>query len=162
MIKYDMQQLNIDPNVTFEAIPDKKFDTVMEELDKDLNSKMLQNKIQENESNQEAINIGNFTAGKEKVSQKTYKETLIETIEQFLPMPYEKFKKLDLDEQQRIINDIKLKQGKEEKDMFQERFDLEFGTKEMTKHLEEERKRFKGLIKRKDFKLLTTSFRDYD
>ena len=54
---------------------------------------------------------------------KTYKETLIETIESYLPMSYEDFKTLDLDEQQKIIDDVKLKQGKVEKDMYQERLE---------------------------------------
>ena len=54
---------------------------------------------------------------------KTYKDTLIETIEQYLPMTYEEFKKLDLDEQQSIIDEIKLKQGRVEKDLFQDRFE---------------------------------------
>ena len=49
-----------------------------------------------------------------------WKETLINTLEQYLPISYEEFKKLDLGEQQKIIDDIKLKQ---EKDMFQERFE---------------------------------------
>lgn len=122
MIRYDMEKLNVDSEVTFEAIPDDQFDIVMEELDKKLNSKMLQNKIQENESIQEAINIGNFTAINEQVSQKNYKETLIETIEQYLPISYEEFKKLELDEQQRIIDSVKEQQGNIQKDLFQERF----------------------------------------
>ena len=47
----------------------------------------------------------------------------IEKIEKYLPMTYEEFKKLDLDEQQSIIDDIKLKQGRVEKDLFQDRFE---------------------------------------
>lgn len=58
-----------------------------------------------------------------KAEPKTYKETLIKKIEQYLPMTYEEFKKLDLDEQQSIIDDIKLKQGRLEKDLFQDRFE---------------------------------------
>ena len=50
------------------------------------------------------------------------KETLINTLEQYLPMSYEKFKRLDYAQQQSIIDDIKLKHGKEQ-DMFQEKFE---------------------------------------
>lgn len=62
-------------------------------------------------------------SAKEQSTRETYKETLIRTIEQFLPMPYEEFKKLDLDEQQRIIDSIKEQQGNIQKDLFQQRFD---------------------------------------
>ena len=78
MIKYDMPKLNVDPKVTFEAIPDGKFDSVMEKLDKSLNRKMLQHNIEENESIQEAINMGIFTTEK-----KVY-ENSIENAERFL------------------------------------------------------------------------------
>lgn len=59
----------------------------------------------------------------EKSAKESYKETLIRTIEQFLPMSYEEFKKLDLDEQQRIIDSVKEQQGNIQKDLFQQRFD---------------------------------------
>ena len=62
-------------------------------------------------------------SAKEQSTRETYQETLIRTIEQFLPMPYEEFKKLDLDEQQRIIDSIKEQQGNIQKDLFQQRFD---------------------------------------
>lgn len=54
---------------------------------------------------------------------KTYKETLIETIEQYLSMTYNEFKELDLDVQQSIIDDIKFNQEKDQQDIFQERFE---------------------------------------
>ena len=39
-------------------------------------------------------------------------------------MSYDEFKKLDLDEQQEIINEIKNKQGKEEQDIFQKKLNI--------------------------------------
>ena len=59
-----------------------------------------------------------------KESKNDYKKVLIETIEQYLPMSYDEFKKLDLDEQQEIINEIKNKQGKEEQDIFQKKLNI--------------------------------------
>ena len=56
-----------------------------------------------------------------KESKDDYKKVLIATIEQYLPMSYEEFKKLDLDEQQLIIDEIKTKQGIEEQDIFQKK-----------------------------------------
>ena len=56
-----------------------------------------------------------------KESKNDYKKVLIEAIEQYLPMPYDEFKKLDLDEQQKIINEIKNKQNREEQDVFQKK-----------------------------------------
>ena len=50
MIKYNMPKLEIEKDITFDAIPDEKFDETMEELDKRLSKKMLENKIMENES----------------------------------------------------------------------------------------------------------------
>ena len=58
-----------------------------------------------------------------KESKDDYKKVLIETIEQYLPMSYDEFKKLDLDEQQEIINEIKRKQNREEQDNFQKKLD---------------------------------------
>lgn len=62
-----------------------------------------------------------FETTDEQLGKKTYKETLIETIEQYLPISYEVFKKLSLDEQQKIIDEIKEKQGKKH-DIFQQKF----------------------------------------
>ena len=73
MIKKDIPKLNIDSEITFETISDKEFDTDMEELNKDLDKKMLQNRIQENESIQEAIGIGSFTVGNEQNTENVKK-----------------------------------------------------------------------------------------
>lgn len=59
----------------------------------------------------------------EKTTKEPYKETLIRTIEEYLPMSYDEFKKLDLDEQQKIIDEVKEQQGNIQKDLFQQKFD---------------------------------------
>ncbi|MCR5789605.1 MAG: hypothetical protein K6G83_06925 [Lachnospiraceae bacterium] len=50
MIRYDFPKLNVDPEVTFKAIPDEIFEETMNELDKILARKMRKNEIQENMS----------------------------------------------------------------------------------------------------------------
>ena len=60
----------------------------------------------------------------------TYKELLIKKIEQFLPMSYDEFKKLDTNEQQKIIAQVKEEQGNIQKDLCQKRIDLYFSTLE--------------------------------
>ena len=68
--------------------------------------------------------------------RKEYRETLVKAIEKYLPMPYDKFKKLDLDEQQRIIDEIKKRRNKNNRDKFQEKFDklTEMDQKRLTKN----------------------------
>lgn len=52
----------------------------------------------------------------------TWKDNLIETLEHYLPMPYEQFKKLPLGHQQRIISNIESSLNEEERTTFQQKF----------------------------------------
>lgn len=55
-------------------------------------------------------------------SQKSsYKKALIRTLENYLPISYDEYKKLDFSEQQKIIEDIRKSNGIIKEDLFQVR-----------------------------------------
>jgi len=60
MIKYNTPNLNVDSNVSFQAIPDKEYDSIMNNLEDKLKIKMIQNQTQENESILTSRELGNF------------------------------------------------------------------------------------------------------
>lgn len=60
MIKYNTPILNVDSNVSFQAIPDKEYNSIMNNLEDKLEIKMIQNQIQENESILSSRELGNF------------------------------------------------------------------------------------------------------
>ncbi len=67
---------------------------------------------------------------------KTYKDLLIKKIEQILPIDYTEFKKLDANEQQKIINQVKEEQGNIQKDLCQKKIDLYFSNLEAVQQVD--------------------------
>lgn len=60
MIKYNTPNLNVNSNISFEAISDKEYDSIMNNLEDKLKIKMIQNQTQENESILKSRELGNF------------------------------------------------------------------------------------------------------
>lgn len=60
MIIQDKMKLDVNSNISFEAISDKEYDSIMNNLEKKLEIKMIQNQAQENESILKSRELGNF------------------------------------------------------------------------------------------------------
>ena len=60
MIKYNTPDLNVESSISFESIPDKEYDKVMNNLENKLEIKMIKNQIQESKSILTSRELGNF------------------------------------------------------------------------------------------------------
>ena len=74
--------------------------------------------------------------------ESSYKKALIRTLENYLPISYDEYKKLDFSEQQKIIEDIRKSNGIIKEDLFQVR------ARNYFKKLEKSSKKGKRLIRK--------------